>query len=167
MPSHSMSLRRAAFGEQTGEVPVVLATITHPDLVAPVRLSSDPTVRLSVEPLRYGTISNGETYEFVMMSAVLPDQIRGQSPRASLVFENVAADSAKILRSITSPARISIDLVLASSPDVVEESDTDLLATRGGYDADRITLDISREPFTAEPWPSGRMTQARFPGLHR
>lgn len=167
MPSHSLTLREAAFSESTGEVAVVLATITHPDLAAPVRLSSDPTKRLSVEPLKYGTVSNGETYEFVMMNAVLPDQIRGQSPRTALVFENVAADSAKLLRSITSPARISIDLVLASSPDVIEERYSDLMATRGSYDADKITLDISREPFTAEPWPSGRMTQARFPGLHR
>lgn len=163
----SLTLRHAMYAENTGEVPVVLATITHPELDAPVRLSSDPTQRLSVDPLVYGTVSNGEPFEFVMMSPVLPDQQRGQSPRAALAFENVDRDSVALLRSITTPMRVRLDLVLASAPDAIEESYTDLRAVRAGYDADRITLDISREPFTAEPWPSGKMTQARMPGLHR
>ncbi|MFC5421946.1 DUF1833 family protein [Bosea eneae] len=163
----SLNIRQALYAEQTGEVPVVLATITHPDLATPVRLSSDPTQRLSIEPLRYGTISNGETFEFVLMSAVLPDQQRGQSPRAALVFENVERDSVGLLRSITTPMRIRLDLVLASAPNVLEESYVDLRGMKAGYDADKITLDISREPFTSEPWPAGKATQARLPGLHR
>lgn len=165
--AHSLTLRHAMFAENTGEVAVVLATITHPDLVAPVRLSSDPTERLSDDPLVYGTVSNGETFEFVMMSAVLPDQQRGQSPRAAIVLENVDRDSVALLRSITTPMRVKFDLVLASAPDAIEESYTDLRAAKAGYDADRITLDISREPFTAEPWPAGKMTQGRLPGMHR
>lgn len=167
MTTHSLTLRHAMFADNAGDVPVVLATITHPALATPVRLSSDPTVRLGLEPLRYGTISNGETFEFVMMSTVLPDQQRGQSPRAALAFENVDRDGVGLLRSITTPMRVRLDLVLASAPDAIEESYTDLRGVKSGYDGDRITVDITREPFTSEPWPCGRMTQARLPGLHR
>ncbi len=47
-----LTVRRAMYAEHSEECEVALVTITHPDLDAPVRVSSDPTERLSVEPLR-------------------------------------------------------------------------------------------------------------------
>jgi hypothetical protein len=43
---------------------------------------------------------------------------------------------------------------------------TYLRTVRASYDVNSVSLDISREPFTSEPMPAGRMTASRFPGLH-
>jgi hypothetical protein len=163
----SLNARLAMNAAYTGDVPIVLVTINHPDLADPIRLSSDPTQRLSADPLEYGTVSNDEVYKFVLMAAILPDDREGSPLTASLAFDNVAADMAKVLRSVLSPASLDLALVFASDPNAVEELYQDLRAVKGGYDASRITLDISREAVTAEPWPAHRMTQNRFPGLYR
>lgn len=163
----SLNARAAFNAQQTDEVLVVLVEITHEDLEETIRLSSDPTTRLSTDPLRYGTIHQGNEYEFVLMRAIWPDDREGSPPGASLAFENVAADMASIVRSITSPARVDLLAVLASSPDHIEEAYRDLRTSRATYDAGQIVIDITRELVVNEPWPAHRMTQNRFPGLFR
>jgi hypothetical protein len=163
----SLTLRTAVNAEHTGEVPVVLVTITHEALAEPIRLSSDPTVRLGAEPLRYGTVHNGHEYEFVLMSAVLPDDSEGRPPSVTLVFENVVADMAAIARAVSTPATVDIVLVLASSPDAIEEAYSGLQIVRATYDDARITVEVGRELATRRPWPAKLMTQSRFPGLYR
>ncbi len=165
MPIISLTMRTSAYAEQTDAVAVVLAKITHPNLVAPVYLSSDPTQRLLTDPLVYGTISNGIQYLFVLMTAIIPDEHREGPPKTQLVLENVESDMAKVIRSFTSYASVDLSVVMASNPNFVERSFTNMQIVKASYDADRVTLDISREPFTQEPWPSARMTRARFPGL--
>jgi uncharacterized protein DUF1833 len=163
----SLTARTAFNAERTDEVSVVLVTITHADLEEPIRLSSDPTVRLSDDPLRYGTRHQGAEYEFVLVSAVLPDDREGQPIGVTLAFENVARDMASIARAVVTPAQADIVLVLASSPDEIEEAYTGLRAVRGTYDAARVTFEFSRQLATKKPWPAHRMTQNRFPGLFR
>ncbi|PJI56032.1 hypothetical protein CTI14_00270 [Methylobacterium radiotolerans] len=161
-----MSARAALQAAQTDDVAVMLAIITHPSLPEPVYLSSDPTERISSNPLAYGTRHQKTVYSFVLMSAVLPDDQDRSPPKTTLVFENVSSDMVAALRSITSPATVELRVVLASTPDIVEAQFTNLRTVRATYDADRVSLDISREPFTSEPMPAGRMTASRFPGLH-
>lgn len=166
--SLSPSLRRALHAQQTDEAAAVLAVITHPDLDAPVRLSSHPgLVPLTIDPLTYGLVSGGETYPFALMSVSLPDDKEGSIPKAQMVFENVDRDSVALIRSISSPPTLSLHVVAVSSPDVVEVSYTGLQATSASYDESKVTLDMSREGMTGEPWPVDRMTRARFPGLYR
>lgn len=162
----SLTARRAIYAGQTDEAMVMLFTLTHPSLSAPVRFSSDPTVRLSADPYTRGTRHQGEVYPFVLMAAIVPDDQDKSPPRTTLVFENVTSGMAAAIRSIQSPAEVELRCVLASSPDVIEARYTRLRATRGTYDASKVTLDISKEPWTSEPWPAGRMTADRFPGLH-
>jgi hypothetical protein len=162
----SLTMRSAANAAQSLVTPVVFVTITHADLDAPVRLSSDPTERLSSDPLRYGTRHLGDIYDFVLMSALLPDDKEGALPVVTLAFENVAANMASVARAVLTPATVDLKVVLASSPDSIEEQYLGLQAAHVVYDKGRITLDITRETiFTRRPWPAGRMTQARFPGL--
>ena len=57
----SLNFREAIFGPESGEVPIFLLTITHPDLDEPVYLTTDATERLGTDPLTYGTVSRGVT----------------------------------------------------------------------------------------------------------
>lgn len=162
-----LTFRQAAYAEQTGEVAVVLVKATHPDLAAPIYLSSDPTERLTLEPLVYGTRSRGKDYLFVMMSALLPSEDEDTSPAMQLLFEDVENQTAGILRSFQTPATLTLTEVLASSPDIVQGEYVDLLTVSARGDASQCTLDISREWFISEPSPAGRFTKPFFPGLHR
>jgi hypothetical protein len=117
--------------------------------------------------LRYGTVHRGDEYEFVLLSALLPDDQESALPTVSLAFDNVAADIVEIVRSVTTPAAVDLALVLASDPDVIEEQHTGLRVLRASYDADRVTLDIARQELVPRPWPAHRMTESRFPGQFR
>jgi hypothetical protein len=161
-----LSVRRAVNAGVTADFVIVLVTITHAELPSAIRLSSDPTKRISVDPLRYGTQSGGLFYDFVLMSVSLPDDRAGSAASVTLTFENVAADMAKAVRAALTPATVDIKCVLASDPDVVEEQWSDLRGVQGNYDATQITYEVSRQAISNEPWPAHRMTQKRFPRLY-
>jgi len=167
----SLNARAAQDAAASDEVEVLLVRITHPDLDEPIRLSSDPTERISVEPLAYGTRSAwGGTvavHWFVLASTVVPDDVDDAPAAATMILEAVDRDIASALRSTTARATVAMAVVLASSPDVVEAEWTDLQLVSAEGDAGEIRLSISRDPITSEPWPSRRMTRAAFPGLHR
>jgi len=153
------------FEQQTGEVEVLLVTITHPDLASPVRVTSDPTERLSVEPLVYGTKSVGLEYQFVLMSAITPDDQKGVPPRTALVFDNIDADMVALARSFTKPASADLAVVFASAPDFVTQSYKGLRIVKVSYNEASVTFDLSREPLVSEPF-GARQTKNFYPGLH-
>lgn len=161
----SLNAREAMNASATSEVAVVLSKITHPSLPTPVHLSSDPTEMLSMDPLKYGTRHQGQEYEYVIMGAILPDDIDGAPPKTTIMFANVAPDMAAPFLAISSPARLDLTVVMASSPDTIEAKHLNMRGVKSSYDADAVSLDISREPFTSEPWPAGRFSPSRFPGL--
>jgi hypothetical protein len=161
-----LSVRSAVNAGVTEDFVITLVTITHADLDGAIRLSSDPTRRITVDPLRYGTVSGGLIYDFVLMAVSLPDDRMGSPAAVTLAFENVAADMAKVIRAALTPASVDIKCVLASNPEVIEEQWSNLLGVQGTYDASRITYEISRQAISNEPWPAHRMTQNRFPRLY-
>ncbi|MGY3366192.1 hypothetical protein ACVWZL_003317 [Bradyrhizobium sp. GM2.4] len=167
MPTFSLSSREAFNAEATEIESIVLVELSPGDGETHY-LSSHPTERLSTDPLRYGTVSNGITYDFVLMSMAWPDDQDGSPPVTSLVFENVVDDMAAAARSVTpgEQADVVLKLVMSSDPDFVEESYV-MKATGSTYDAQKVSLTVAREPIETEPYPAQRMTKERFPGQFR
>jgi hypothetical protein len=165
MAAIPLTVRASMYAEHTDEVEVALITIDHDDLDAPVRLSSDPTERLSSDPLRYGTTSNGNEFDFVLMQAVTPDDRKGTPPRVQLVMENVGFDVVEVAQSFTTPGTATIEMVLASAPDTVIQTFRELSIVRCSWDESSATFELSREPFVSEPF-GARQTKNFFPGLH-
>ncbi|SCB18550.1 hypothetical protein [Rhizobium lusitanum] len=170
----SLNARRAQDDQNTSEIYVALVRIEHSSLDNPVLLSTDPTERLQDEPLMYGTRSTWmgvnpvtDPFLFVLASTVLPSDIDDAPAEANIVLENVDNDIAKLLRSFTDLATVSIAVVLASSPNLIEAEFRNLKLMTAQIDAGEVTLTISRESIEDEKLPSGRMTKNRFPGLHR
>ncbi len=160
-----LTVRREIYAQHSQEIEVALVTVTHPSLDEPVRISSDPTFRLGVEPLRYGTPSRGNDYDFVLMLAIVPDDRKATPPRVALMFENVGFDVVAVAQSFVSPATASIELVLASAPDTVIQAFRGFRIVRCSFDDVTATFDLSREPFLSEPF-GARQTKNFFPGLH-
>ena len=159
-------LKASVHAPETGEVFIVLLTITHATTPAEItRVSSDPTVRLSDDPVLYGTASRGETFLFFPFDLRLPDAGGEAMPRAQLVIENVGRELIAAIRSVVEPAEILIELVCASTPDTVEASYPVLRVARVQYNAQTITCDLEYAPLTSEPYPAGSFTPGAFPGL--
>ena len=169
-----MNARLALDAPSSAEVEVALFTIEHPSLAAPVRLSTDPTERLSSDPPMYGTRSGWlgankvtEPFLFVLVSAELPGDQDDAPAGATLVLENVDNDIAKLLRRFTDRPTIHMAIVLASSPDLVEAEWRDLRIVASEGDAGRVSLTLSRAPIEDETVPLDRFTRDRFPALFR
>lgn len=168
MTQVSWSFRRAFNEESTDELPVILVEITPAGATEPQCLCSEPVQRLSTDPLRYGVVHQGKEYPWVMMAASWPDDQEDSPPTTKLLFENVAEDMAATVRGVTpgTQAQVVLKMVLSSAPDAIEESYV-MKATNGGYNAQQVSLDVSREPIESEPWPAFRTTKVNFPGLYR
>lgn len=170
----SLNARLALDTQSSAEIHAVLIEITHPALPAPVRLSTDNTERLSTDPLLYGTRSSwrgadpqSEPWLWIVASAVLPGEHDDAPAAATIILENLDSRIAELLRSFTDPAVFNMAVVLASSPDEIEAEFTGLQLVSADISAGEIALEISREEIEAEPFPGGRMSRMRFPGLHR
>lgn len=170
----SLNARLAQDAEGSAEIETALILIEHPELAEPIRLSTDNTERISDDPLYFGTRSTWrgsnpitEPFLFVVASAILPGDAEDEPASARIVLENLDADMVELVRSFTDPADISIAVVLASSPDLVEAEFTGLRLVSAEITAGEITLALSRDEIELEMFPPGRMTRLNFPGLHR
>lgn len=170
----SLNARMAHEQANSGDVEVMLITVEHDALSAPVRLSTDPTERISIEPLRYGTRSTWldadpatDPYYFVLVSATLPSDQEDAPTAFSLTLANVDNDIAKLLRSFTTPAIVHMAIVLAASPDLVEREARSLHLTLAEGDVETVELTITRAEIEGETVPMDRFTRQRFPALFR
>ncbi|QFQ88272.1 hypothetical protein F8A10_12200 [Paracoccus kondratievae] len=169
----SLNARLAHESEYSGEIEVVLFLIEHPDLEAPIRLSTDNAVRFSVDPEIYCTLSTwkgashaNDPWLWIIASAVLPGDAEDAPAQATLVLENLDAGMVEIIRSFTTPATVSMAVVMADSPDHVEAEWSGLQIVSAEITGGEIVLALSRDEIELEPFPSGRLIKNRFPGLH-
>ncbi|MBP1852680.1 hypothetical protein [Rhizobium halophytocola] len=170
----SLNARTANDQQITDETYVVLILIEHEDLEKPLRLSTDPTERLSTDPLSYCTRSHwltanpdADPFLFVLASANRPSDLEDAPAEGQIVLEIVDNGMAEVARSITDRPSISIAVVLASSPDLIEAEWTGMVITTHNIKGGEMTLSFSREDVEDEYCPSRRMTKDAFPGLHR
>ena len=169
----SHNARLASDAPASSEIHVVLLDIRHPALTAPIRLSTDNTERITTEPLVYGTRSAwrganpaSDPFLWVIASALVPSDLEDAPAAATNVLENLDSRMVELLRSFGDAATLSMAVVLASSPDLVEAESSGLQLLSAEITAGEITLQFSREEIELEPFPMGRMSRSRFPGLH-
>ena len=147
----------AIYSQETSAVFLELLTIDHPDLSQPIRLCTDVIDH----------VSRGNTYTAFPCQVVLPPDQDGELPTVDLVVENVTRALVDGLRSISTPATITIETVLASSPDVVEVGPLTCACRASQWSRDTVRLSLSFQPIAAEPFPAGVYSPSLFPGLFR
>jgi hypothetical protein len=171
--SRTLSLTARSHGQaaQPEDVEVVLMQFDHDDLDAPIRISSDPTERLSTEPLRYGTRSswNGTDpqaapFYFLAAGFELPGDQEDAPAAVRIVLDLFDATLVTLLRSVSTQGTAHLAIVFAASPDTVEIEFRDLRITTVEY-GEQLVITCSRRPIEEEGVPAIRMTKDRFPGL--
>jgi hypothetical protein len=81
MRDYSAGARRK-INSTSGEAPLVLLEITHPDLEAPIRVVQD----------NEDIVSTGDVFSAFSFDVGLPDDQDKQTPRASLAMDNVGRE---------------------------------------------------------------------------
>lgn len=170
----SLNARQAQIDPVSADFDVVLIEITHPDLDAPIRLSTDNTEMISDEPRIYGTRStwrgadpSTDPYLWIVASAVLPDDAEDAPAQAQIVLENLDSRLVEVLRSYTDMATVAIAVVEAATPNLIEAEWHGMLLSNAEGTSAEITLSLSRDEIELEHFPAGRMTRQKFPGQWR
>lgn len=164
---------QAMFSQETDKELVLLVTVYDPQNSSQVLLRLADTYldgyRISElttdDQVVYGVPSRGQNYLFFPMNVSLPDEAENSAPRCSITMYDVTQYLMPVIRTLTGRPRVTLELVLSSSPDVVEVSFENLYITNFNYTVDRITADLSMINYEVEPFPQYSFTPVHFPGL--
>jgi hypothetical protein len=160
---------RAVFSPDADADLLFLLTIYNPDNPTEViaRLSDGFTKRISEteEDVLYGVTSNSFDYTFLPMEITLPTEEEAQAPRCSISLYDVTRYLTPIIRGLTAPPPIKMELVLNKSPDVIEVSFDGFYISNFTYNANSVVANLSMVDLEREPFPSHSFTPRYFPGL--
>lgn len=158
--SLSSTFVQAVNAAETDEVFLVLLTVNHEDLAAPLKVTSD-----SVETTKSSS-AGGDTYDPFPFEIELPlDDEDLSGALARLRIDAVDRSFVEAVRRIGGVPKVDVEIVLASDPDTVEATWPTFALSNGRYDATTIEGDLVLEVFAQEPFPGDKMDPGLFPGL--
>lgn len=153
--SLSTTARAAIYAQETGEVFLLLLTIDHDDLDSPIRVVDNTE----------DVTSRGDTYVAFPFDIALPDESPDSISAVRLTIDNVDRQVVDALRSISTPATVTLEVVLASDPDTVEAGPFDLSLRSADYTAEVVTAELVYEDVLNEPFPGGRFIPSDYQAL--
>lgn len=162
---------KAMFSQDSDADILVLLTIYDPNNIGQVamRLCDGYTQRIQSltddDQVVYGTTSRGNDFVFVPMEISLPSEQEAEAPRSSIVLRDVTQYAVPLIRSISGPPPILMELVLSKTPDVVEASFSGFFISSFNYSADSISMELSMTNYNREPFPQHSFSPVYFPGL--
>lgn len=110
-------------------------------------------------------VSNGNVFTATWFDIQLPE-ISNRSPQGCQVsIDNVDMRLVGLLRNITQPLQVMIQVVLASQPDVVEMEFTDLVLRDATWDSSKITGRLVSEDPLNQAFPAHQYDPRSFQGL--
>ena len=145
----------AVNAQETTEAFIVLLTIDHNDLATPIRLTSDGV----------NTTSMGNTYLSYPFEISLPEDDGLSPPVARLTIDNVSREIGQVIKAISTPPDVTIEIVLSSDFDTVEASFPFFQLTDVDYDALTVTGALTIQNLSMEPYPAESFTPSSHPGL--
>ena len=147
---------------------IQLVTFFDEDGVTPVaRIADNYTKRISenADEVIYGVTSRSVDYVFLPFELTLPSEEEANAPRCSIVMYDVTRLLIPIIRNIEKPLKVTIELVLSKTPDVVEISFEDFEVRNFTYNAERVSAELSMVSMDREPFPMYSYTPLYNPGL--
>lgn len=160
---------KAVFSPESDADLILLLTIYDPDSPTTViaRLCDGYTKRISetADEVIYGVTSRGTDFTFLPMQISLPTEEEAQAPRCSVTMYDVTRYIVPVIRSISGPPKVKLELVLSKTPDVVEASFSGFYFSNFTYSADQVTGSLSMIDYEREPFPMHSFTPAYFPGI--
>lgn len=145
-----------AIAQYADEPFIALLTIAHPSLAEPYRFARN----------RKKIVSNGATFSAAYFELELPGD-GTDAPSANITVSNVNRKIGRSLERLPADDKTvcKIDLVLPSTPDVIERSWAQFILQNAVWDAMTVRGTIGRTQYYDEPWPSIRITTRNFRGI--
>jgi hypothetical protein len=145
---------RALLGLEPDSVVLALLTIEHPS-IQPIRVVNN----------NEDVVSGGNTFLAYPFNITLPPD--AQDPGvADLQIANVDRSIIEALEAITDAAVCKVQIILASTPNVIEYEWGNLVLRSAKADDVTVTAQIGQPPIDNMPYPPMRVTQRDFPGLY-
>jgi hypothetical protein len=151
----SSTAHAAIYAAQTGEAFLMLLTISHAELAAPIRVTSDGVV----------TTHGGQPYNPWPFAIALPFERDDQLATTRLVIDAIDRSIVIALRSISSAPTVELKVVLASSPDTIEAGPFTFTLKNAAYDVVTVEGDLAFEDILNEGFPGGSFVPTSHPGL--
>lgn len=130
-----------------------------------VATKDDQIVGNEPDVLGYWSMDDGDMFVGAPIRPILPSITDGQAPVAQLEIDNVDREIVRSIRTITSSPSVTMEVVMASTPEVVEAEFSGFLFKDIRYDLMRVTGSLELENLVNEPYPSGTFTPGQFPAL--
>lgn len=153
----SAALKAQIFSQESTDPFLTLMTLTGPE--------GGPDFSYYLVNNTEDIISNGITYTAFPMKILLPSDDGESAREFRIEFDNASLLLLVALRSVTSPIPCRIDMVLASMPDIVQISATDLLIKSITYDKSKIIAKIVLDNFLSVAMTSERYSPSAYPGM--
>jgi len=151
----SLDFIAAVNAQETAEGFYVLITIDHAELADPIRLNNSGA----------NLISRGETYLACPIQVALSEDSDERPPQAKLILDNIDRTIVAVLRTITTPCTVTLEVVKDSDPDTVEAELSDFQLREVTYTSLTVEGTLSLEGLFSEPAVSYTFTPTHFPGL--
>ena len=154
----------AAYAPQTGKVWLTLLDLEFP---------TSPVTHLRVVNDHANKTHGLQTYYAYPFEVVLPIDSETELPTAKIRLDNVSHtmwDSSTkgfiwYFRNVTEPVEVTLDVVLADTPDVAEAGPYTFWLREIAYDVDTIEGTLAYETIWDEPFPCRTMSPQFYPGL--
>ncbi len=152
--SISDNLKEQLNSQESGDPFLLLVTITH---------ASFGSIRFvnNIDDV----ISRGETYFAFPIKIVLPVDDGETTPIIKMTLDNVSLELIDELRSVTTPAQVTVEAILASAPDFVEIGYDDLTLGSIQYNQTTITANLTFDDILNTTIPSEKYEPDNFPGI--
>lgn len=151
----STTAREAINASETAQVFLVILEISHVDLRDPIRVVNN----------NENIVSNGDTYLATAFDFTLPAQEDGKVSNSTLTIGNVDRVIVQALRSISSPPDVSVSVILASDPDVIEAGPFDFVLTDTSYNRQTVNGTLNYQIYMRDNISVIRYKNTTFPGL--
>lgn len=145
----------AANAQFTDKVWLMLLQISHATLPTPIRVVNNTE----------DIVSGGNTYLKAAFDMPMPDDTE-DSPSVQIVIDNVDRAIVDSARSISSPATVTLSVVLSDTPDVIEAGPFNMQLVRVSYDKLKVTGTLIYEDILNDQFPSQTFNPARYPGIY-
>lgn len=157
MRSVSSTALRAMLAQETDEVFLVCLTIDHSSFDDPILVVND------MQPL----VRAAGTFEPFAFDITLPSETEDQVPQVQLTIDNVDRLIVEKIRLISAERpHVRMEVVLASSPDVVEAGPFDFAILSATYNANVVTAVMGFEDdLLNTAFPGDLYTPSNSPGL--
>lgn len=153
----SLDGMRAMFAQETGEVPLMCLTLEHPSWdEGPIRVvyNTEAVVRAA-----------GVFYP-APFDISLPNEQSEQVPQVTLTMLNMESSIVQEIKSITGRIKVTLEIVLASQPDVLEAGPFELYSMACTYDSEQIQATLGyEEDILNTLFPAEKYTPANSPGM--